>query len=116
MDLMFEASGRRVHDEAVLDPALYTLPGCRRKAAGCELDHRVPYPAGGTNADNLQPLCARHHRMKHNSSWKIKKRPDGAYDWTSPAGHHYRYRPPELPVSEPPQPAPPTIDAEPPSF
>jgi hypothetical protein len=88
-------------------------PGCRRKAITCHLDHRVPYPAGGTNAQNLQPLCKRHHDLKHHSNWTVDKNPDGSYDWVSPTKHRYRYRPPELPV--------PTseftpIDDEPPPF
>jgi hypothetical protein len=88
-------------------------PGCRRKAWNCELDHRIPYPAGGTNAGNLQPLCKRHHTLKHHSDRTVTKHSDGSNDWTSPTNHRHRYRPPELPV--------PTrtfapIDDEPPPF
>jgi hypothetical protein len=73
-------------------------PGCRRTARTCQLDHRIPWPDGPTDVTNLQPLCLRHHRMKHHSNWTVIKNPDGSYDWTSPTKHRYRYRPPELPV------------------
>ncbi|MGH8961300.1 MAG: HNH endonuclease signature motif containing protein, partial [Jatrophihabitantaceae bacterium] len=56
----------------------------------------------------LQPLCKRHHDLKHHSRWQVHKQADGSYDWTSPAGHTYRYRPPELPAPQretPPDPA-----------
>jgi hypothetical protein len=89
-------------------------PGCRRKAITCHLDHRIPYPAGGTNAQNLQPLCKRHHDLKHHSRWQVDKNQDGSYDWTSPTKHRYRYRPPELPV--PTRQSAPEPDDEPPPF
>jgi hypothetical protein len=78
-------------------------PGCRRRASNCELDHRVPWPAGPTTAQNLEPLCKRHHDLKHHSNWRVHRCPDGSYQWTSPTRHTYRYRPPELPVPEPAQ-------------
>jgi hypothetical protein len=89
-------------------------PGCRRKATRCELDHRIPWPAGATSIQNLQPLCKRHHDLKHHSRWRVEKRPNGDYDWTSPTGHTYRYRPPELPV--PTRQNAPEPDDEPPPF
>ena len=39
--------------------------GCDRAAVECELDHDEPFPAGETSTDNLNPLCRRHHRVKH---------------------------------------------------
>jgi hypothetical protein len=88
-------------------------PGCRRKATTCHLDHRIPYPAGATSTDNLQPLCKRHHDLKHHSRWRVDKNDNGTYDWTSPTNHKYRYRPPELPV---PTRRSAPIDDEPPPF
>jgi hypothetical protein len=89
------------------------VPGCRRPATDSELDHRTPWPTGDTTAANLQPLCKRHHDMKHHSRWRVQRLPDGTYQWTSPTRHTYRYRPPENPVPEPP---PPVTDDEPPPF
>jgi hypothetical protein len=90
-------------------------PGCRRKAHTCELDHRAPWPDGKTDAANLQPLCKRHHDLKHHSTWRITRTGEGTYDWTSPTRHTYRYRPPEQPVPEP-EPPPKIEDDEPPPF
>jgi hypothetical protein len=41
-------------------------PGCRRKAWTCELDHRVPYPHGSTNArrSDLRPRPRRSHQAR----------------------------------------------------
>lgn len=38
--------------------------GCRTPAERCDIDHIVPWPHGGTHAENLQVLCRRHHRLK----------------------------------------------------
>ena len=86
-------------------------PGCRRRAWTCELDHRQPWPDGPTSAENLQPLCKRHHDLKHHSTWRVRKCSAGSYEWTSPTRHTYRYRPPELPAPEPAH-----QDHEPPPF
>jgi hypothetical protein len=92
-------------------------PGCRRKARRCELDHRVPWPNGPTSAENLEPLCRRHHNLKHHSQWRAQRHDDGTYQWTSPTRHTYHYRPPELPVPELPAPEPERAqDVEPPPF
>ncbi len=93
------------------------VPGCGRRAGLCELDHRDPYPGGPTSAHNLQPLCKHHHDMKHHGDWKVIKQPDGVYRWTTPTGHRYVYRPPELPPPGPEPAAPnPEFDEEPPPF
>ncbi|MCD9196727.1 HNH endonuclease signature motif containing protein [Aeromicrobium wangtongii] len=39
-------------------------PGCMVPAERCDIDHREPWPVGPTRADNLGPLCRRHHQMK----------------------------------------------------
>ena len=40
-------------------------PACDRPSVLSELDHVVPWPAGSTETDNLEPLCRRHHKAKH---------------------------------------------------
>jgi hypothetical protein len=40
------------------------VPTCSRPATECDLDHEQPHPRGPTSADNLRPLCRKHHRMK----------------------------------------------------
>ena len=74
------------------------IPGCGRRAIHCELDHATPFPAGGTNAANLRPLCKRHHLMKHHSTWRIDQQPDGSFEATTPTRHRWHYRPPPLPT------------------
>ena len=74
------------------------FPGCHRRATRCEIDHVIPWGMGGcTDADNLIPLCSRHHHLKHDAGWRIKRLPDGTVEWTSPTGHTYRRRPDEYP-------------------
>jgi uncharacterized protein DUF222 len=45
-------------------------PGCDRPAAGCDIDHLVPHPAGPTAAGNLHCKCRRCHRLKHEGRWR----------------------------------------------
>ncbi len=91
-------------------------PSCGRRATHCELDHRVPFPAGGTSAANLGPLCKRDHLSKHRSGSQLVQETDGVYLWVTPTGHRYRYRPPDLPppITREPSPPPETEVAPPP--
>jgi hypothetical protein len=74
------------------------FPGCRRRALNAELDHIVPWSEGGTTTpSNLQPLCTRHHHLRHEAGWSVRREPDGATLWTSPTGHTYTRPPDELP-------------------
>jgi Domain of unknown function (DUF222)/HNH endonuclease len=67
------------------------FPHCTRTAARSELDHLTPWADGGsTNAGNLHVLCARHHHLKHETPWQVRRTPDGDTHWTSPTGRHYR--------------------------
>lgn len=66
------------------------FPPCRKSSATCDLDHRHPYSRGGpTSAENLQPLCPRHHELKHDHGWTVHRKLDGSTEWTSPTGHQY---------------------------
>ena len=60
--------------------------GCRRPGSQCDLDHVVPFPAGGTCADNLAPLCRYHHRLKTHANWRVQALGGGHLRWTSPRG------------------------------
>lgn len=79
-----------------------TYPTCSRRADTSELDHVIPWSEGGpTNADNLIPLCLRHHHLKHEAGWTIKHHPrTGTTEWTSPHGRHYTNIATELPTGE----------------
>ena len=60
-------------------------PGCGHRAAGCDLDHDLAWPAGPTCACNLGPLCRRHHRLKQLLLAKARGE-RSAVRWTSPTG------------------------------
>ena len=69
------------------------FPGCHRTAERCHLDHREQRAhGGGTDTDNLTPLCPRHHRVRHRG-WSYVRHPDRVV-WTSRYGETYtRYLP-----------------------
>jgi hypothetical protein len=64
------------------------FPGCGRPAAKTDKDHRIPWPAGATNAHNGQCLCRHHHRAKH-TVFTVTRQPDGSYTWTSRGGWQF---------------------------
>ncbi|MEI2786373.1 MAG: DUF222 domain-containing protein [Candidatus Nanopelagicales bacterium] len=65
------------------------FPGCGRPARACDLDHLVPWPAGGTHVDNLICLCRTHHRMKTHTRWRVRALAGMTLEWTSPTGRKY---------------------------
>ncbi len=79
------------------------FPGCSRRAVRCDLDHTRDWATGGdTRHDNLAHLCRKHHRLKHNTRWRMTQLPSGDIRWTSPAGHEYLTSP-EQPFTQLPQ-------------
>ncbi|GAB2726003.1 HNH endonuclease signature motif containing protein [Nocardioides pakistanensis] len=73
------------------------FPGCVRPATTCECDHRTPHPVGPTCTGNLQPLCRRHHRVKHSEGFLVRRNLDGSYTWTSRFGVRSHKPAPEFP-------------------
>ncbi len=73
------------------------FPGCNRRALRCETDHIVAFDGTNTIRINLQPLCPRHHHLKHEAGWAVTRRDDGVTEWTSPTGRHYDKPPDERP-------------------
>lgn len=70
------------------------FPACRLPATACDIDHTQDHARGGeTHAENLAHLCRRHHTLKHNSAWRVRQRPGGILEWTSPTGRVYDDRP-----------------------
>lgn len=71
-------------------------PGCNRPARDCDIDHRRGWAqGGGTNGDNLAPLCAHHHRLKTESLWQIVADPlSGELTFVSPTGYTSALDPP----------------------
>ena len=71
------------------------MPGCRREAQACDLDHTIPWPRGQTSATNLGPLCRRHHQLKTHAGWDLHPVDDG-WRWRLPSGltqHDHREPP-----------------------
>jgi hypothetical protein len=88
------------------------FPGCNAPAERCEIDHAVPYDAGGpTDLWDLGPLCKHHHQMKTGGYWHIiTSHRNGTCRWRSPLGRIYEHTPPDLTPSRPPR----SPDDEPP--
>ena len=72
------------------------FPGCGRRARHCDLDHTVAWAEGGlTTTANLVYRCRKHHRMKHESKWRVEKPPGTkTATWTSPTGYRREADPP----------------------
>jgi hypothetical protein len=64
--------------------------GCRRPAIHCDLDHTIPFEAGGLTCEcNLAPLCRRHHRAKQAPGWHLTQDQPGVMTWRLPSGRTY---------------------------
>lgn len=71
------------------------FPGCARSATDCDIDHRRARGDGGTtDADNLDPECRHHHRIRHDTRWSPSATVSGDTSWTSPLGARYDADPP----------------------
>jgi hypothetical protein len=61
-------------------------PQCDRASTTCDLDHRVPWPAGPTATGNLWPACRADHRVKHADGFAIEQTENGGFALRTPAG------------------------------
>jgi hypothetical protein len=68
------------------------FPGCGRRATRTDKDHRIPWPAGRTSADNGECLCRHHHRAKH-AVFTVLGDTDGSYVWITRGGWEFRRQP-----------------------
>ncbi len=94
-----------LREQVVLRDRTCVFPRCTRTARDCDLDHVVPFEAGGTTtSDNLAPLCRRHHRLKTHGGWHCVMTTLGSFTWTSPHGYHYRRDPGGTTALPPPDP------------
>ena len=69
-----------------------TLAGvCRRPAHTSAQDHGLDYAAGGaTVRQNVGPVCAMDHQLKHRAGWEASRPGDpGTVVWRSPLGGEY---------------------------
>jgi hypothetical protein len=74
------------------------FPGCDVAAQFCDLDHSVPWIAGGlTHPSNIHLKCRPHHLLKTfwcgENGWSEQQFPDGTIVWTSPSGRSYTTTP-----------------------
>ncbi|HYQ75177.1 HNH endonuclease signature motif containing protein, partial [Cellulomonas sp.] len=106
---LLDVGRERYRPPAALDEFVRTrdgtcvAPGCVRPACGCELDHTEEFhpqpgadpdaPLGRTDADNLGPLCHRHHRLKTDGGFRLRQIEPGLFEWLTPTGHRYLTRP-----------------------
>ncbi|MEB4616628.1 HNH endonuclease signature motif containing protein [Leucobacter sp. M11] len=89
------------------------FPGCERAAVRCDLDHSVPWDAGGeTCHDNLAFLCRTHHTMKGrgdpgttgpgttHKGWTLLDNVNGVLEWETLSGRRTTTHP-ERPSAAP---------------
>ncbi|MCP2031022.1 cytoskeletal protein CcmA (bactofilin family) [Okibacterium sp. HSC-33S16] len=70
------------------------FPGCNRAAKHCDIDHTQAAEFGGpTQCDNLSHLCRKHHRLKHQTTWRVAQTGAGRLEWTSPGNRTYATEP-----------------------
>ena len=86
------------------------FPNCTARATCCDVDHILAWPDGTTTVINLHTLCRRHHRLKHERGYQVRRDPDGTTHWETPLGRHYLVKPEPLPGFN----DPPTAKPEPP--
>ncbi|WP_172892159.1 HNH endonuclease signature motif containing protein [Jatrophihabitans sp. GAS493] len=86
-------------DFVITRDQICSFPTCNVPAIRTNLDHEVPFPQGPTNKVNLRCKCRRHHRLKHQTRWRVKTTEGDAgttSEWTSPNGHTYSNQAPPL--------------------
>jgi hypothetical protein len=90
------------------------FPHCTRSAERSDLDHTIPWAAGGrTNAPNLTTLCPRHHHLRHETDWTYTRRANGDTEWRTHTGATYTTPAATYPIDTTP---PDTSDPDPPPF
>lgn len=56
------------------------------RGRGIDLDHTVPWPAGGTALDNLGSLTRTIHRAKTHGGYRLTQESNGVFHWRTPTG------------------------------
>lgn len=74
-------------------------PGCDAPATTSEGDHRIPWPAGPTSAENLWPGCRSDHKAKHTQGFSIEQNADGSFTFHTRAGFSHTINEPTHPAS-----------------
>jgi hypothetical protein len=69
-------------------------PVCGQPAWRADLDHTIPWEAGGpTCSCNLGGACRRDHQLKQHPRWKLAQVKPGWFEWTAPSGRTYTSEP-----------------------
>ena len=72
---------------------------CGQPAWRGDLDHTIPWDAGGRSCRcNLGPICRTHHKVKQLPGWQLEQVRPGWFRWTTPAGLSYDVGPDPYPV------------------
>lgn len=73
------------------------IPGCRRAARRCDLDHLHPWSQGGaTDVTNLAAVCRGHHTMRHHTGWRAEMFDGRRLKWIAPRGREYLDEPDDV--------------------
>jgi len=64
-------------------------PACDAPSTEGDLDHRIAWPLGPTDAENLWPGCRTDHRTKHAPGFEVEQTGDGSYVLRTAAGFRH---------------------------
>jgi hypothetical protein len=74
--------------------------GCSAPATESEVDHRIAWPVGPTDIENLWPGCGTDHKAKHAPGFAIEQGKDGSCALRTPTGFRHAIERAEHPASE----------------
>lgn len=64
-------------------------PGCDAPSTESDLDHRIAWPLGPTDTENLWPGCRTDHRTKHAPGFSVEEVADGSFALRTAAGFRH---------------------------
>lgn len=80
----------RIREQVVQLQPYEVFPWGQVPARSCDIDHSVPWRAGGVTAiDNLGPLGRRAHRARTHGRFRLDRTGPGTWVWRSPLGYVY---------------------------
>lgn len=97
MDRRSRLVTRAQREWLLLTHATCTRDGCRRSAAGSDVDHWSEFHGpdrGATDIGNLHPFCGPDHRLKGTTRLRHRRRGDGSVQVRFPSGFSTRPDPP----------------------
>jgi hypothetical protein len=89
-----------IWEHVVAEHSVCFRPGCDAPSTECDLDHRVAWPFGPTDTENLWPGCRTDHRTKHAPGFSVERAPDGSYVLRTAAGFRHPIPVTTHPVSD----------------